>query len=291
MLGAAGLRAGRALAEARADGVAALRDDVFRISVGQSSVVALTGREGVALVNGGAASESAGLIEAVADLPNGGEVRTLFNTCWHPEHTGSNEVLGRAGATIIAHENTRLWLTQHITWPWDGRRFDPLPEAARPNKTFYGREHLTLAGREIEYGHVRASPHTDGDCYVLFRDANVLAVGDAVAGSGWPMIDYWTGGWIGGVVGGLESLLVIANEETQIVPASGPVLRRADLQNQYDMFAKIYERLAEHLNRGHGPEETLAARPTQEFDAKMGPSDEFVVRAFKSLWGYLAPDA
>ena len=69
------------------------------------------------------------------------------------------------------------------------------------------------------------------------------------------------------------------------------MLRRADLQAQYDMFAKIYERLAEHLNRGHGPEEALAARPTQEFDAKMGPSDEFVVRAFKSLWGYLAPDA
>ena len=81
-----------ARAEARADGVAALGDDLFRITVGQRSVVALTGREGVALVNGGAASESAGLIEAVADLPNGGEVRTLFNTCWHPEHTGSNEV-------------------------------------------------------------------------------------------------------------------------------------------------------------------------------------------------------
>jgi hypothetical protein len=35
----------------------------------------------------------------------------------------------------------------------------------------------------------------------------------------------------------------------------------------------------------------LAAKPTAEFDAKLGPSDEFVVRAFRSLWGYLAPDA
>ena len=50
-------------------------------------------------------------------------VHTLFNTHWHPEQTGSNERLGKAGKTIIAHENTRLWLTTDVTWPWNGQRF------------------------------------------------------------------------------------------------------------------------------------------------------------------------
>ena len=63
------------------------------------------------MVDGGLAQNAAALAQAVAALPKGGPVRTLFNTHWHPEQTGSNEKLGMAGATIIAQENTRLWLT------------------------------------------------------------------------------------------------------------------------------------------------------------------------------------
>jgi glyoxylase-like metal-dependent hydrolase (beta-lactamase superfamily II) len=252
----------------------------------------MTGDVGVVLVNGNSANHATTLLEKIAGLSGNRDIQTLFNTCWHSEQTGLNEALGRVGATIIAHENTRLWLTQDVTWPWDGQSFSALPEPARPNKTFYGKESLTVDRRQrIEYGHVRACPHTDGDCYVFFVDANVLAVGEAVSGVGWPSIDWWTGGWIGGIVGGLESLLVVADEQTRIVPARGPLLRRADLQAQYEMYNVIYERLATHLNGGRGPEEAVAAHPTREFDGKMGPSDEFVRRAFRSLWGYLAPDA
>ena len=274
-----------------ANRVVALGDGLHLVNVGDSNVVALTGADGVALVDGGPPEQASALLETIANLPDGGDVHTLFNTCWHPEQTSLNDRLGRAGATIIAHENTRLWLTQDITWPWNGQSFERLPEVARPNKTFYTREALALGDKRVEVGHVRACPHTDGDCYVFFPDSNVLAVGEAVSGEGWPSIDYWTGGWIGGVVGGLESLLVIANDETRIVPARGPLLRRADLQAHYEMFAHIYERLATLLNQGRGPDEVLAAHPTSEFDAKMGPPDEFVVRAFRSLWGYIAPDA
>ena len=70
-------------------------------------------------------------MKAVASLPGGGRVHTLFNTHWHPEQTGLNERLGAAGTTIIAHENTRLWLTTDVKWPWNGRVFTRLPKAAR----------------------------------------------------------------------------------------------------------------------------------------------------------------
>ena len=76
-------------------------------------------------------------MKAVAGLPNGGPVHTFFNTHWHAEQTGSNERLGKAGKTIIAHENTRLWLATDVTWPWNGRRFKRVPKIAQPNKTFY----------------------------------------------------------------------------------------------------------------------------------------------------------
>ena len=241
------------------------------------------------LVDGGPANHAAALAELTATLPGGG-VHTLFNTCWHRSQTGSNELLGRAGATIIAHENARLWLTTDVTWPWDGSHFAPLPEVARPNKTYYSKAAIDTGGRRIEYGHVRASPHTDGDTYVFFRDANVLAVGQAAAGTGWPSIDWRTGGWLGGVVGAMELLLVLADDDTQIVPARGPVLTRADIAEQHEMYDTLYERFVNLLYDGLSPAEALAARPTAEFDAKFGPSDEFVTRAFQSLWGYLTPD-
>ena len=120
---------------------------------------------------------------------------------------------------------------------------------------------------------------------------NVLAVGDAVSGEGWPVVDYATGGWIGGIVGALQRLQTIATADTRIVPARGPVLGLADLKKQYEMYVTIYDRLSTLLNRGRGPAEAVAAKPTKEFDEKMGNPDEFVRRAFESLWGYLSPDA
>jgi glyoxylase-like metal-dependent hydrolase (beta-lactamase superfamily II) len=227
-------------------------------------------------------------MKAVAALPGGGPVHTVFNTHWHPEQTGSNEAVGKAGRTIIAQENTRLWLTTDVTWPWDGRRFKRLPKVAQPNTTFYDRGELPTG---IRYGHIPDAAHTDGDMYVYFQKQNVLAVGDAVCGEGWPVVDYVTGGWIGGIVGGLQRVMALANDETRIVPARGPVLGKADLKAQYEMFGTIYTRLTQLLNKGRGPGEAVAAQPTKEYDARMGNPDEFVRRAFESLWAYLSPDA
>ncbi len=266
-----------------------LGDDLFVVRLpGQANVVAQTGADGVLLVDGGSAQASDALMKAVAGLPGGGPVQTIFNTHWHPEQTGVNELLGKAGKTIIAHENTRLWLTADVTWPWNGQRFRRLPKIAQPNKTFYTTGALDSG---VRYGHIPDAAHTDGDLYVYFPKPNVLAVGDVVSGQGWPVVDWATGGWIGGIVGGLQRLQTLANEETRIVPAHGPVLGLAELKAQYGMYGTIYDRLSQLLNRGRGPDEAVAARPTKEFDEKMGNPDEFVRRAFESLWAYLSPDA
>ena len=213
-------------------------------------MLALTGVDGAALVDGASAGVSAALLKAVAALPGAGTIHTLFNTHWHPEQTGLNETLGKAGATIIAQENTRLWLTTDVTWPWSHETVQPLPKGARPNKTFYSRGELAAGGKHIEYGHLRDCPHTDGDMYVFLPDANVLAVGGALSGDGWQLPDWWTGGWIGGLVGGLQHLLKIANADTRIVPARGPVLSRAELQRQYEMYNVVWERLAQAAIHG-----------------------------------------
>ena len=291
VLGAPVLRVSGAQAQAVPESAGTLRlaDDLFVVRIpGEANVVAQTGADGVLLVDGGSAGASDALMKAVSGLPGGGPVRTLFNTHWHPEQTGSNERLGKAGAAIIAHENTRLWLTQNITWPWNGRRFTRLPRIAQPNKTFYDTGKLDSG---VRYGYIPDAAHTDGDLYVYFPKQNVLAVGDAVSGQGWPVVDWWTGGWIGGIVGGLQRLQTFANADTRIVPARGPVLSLADLKAQFEMYGTISDRLNQLLNKGRGPSEAVAAQPTKEFDAQMGNPDEFVRRAFESMWAYLSPDA
>jgi cyclase len=251
--------------------------------------VAQTTAEGAVLVDGGSTSTSAELLAAVAALPGGGPVHTLFNTHWHPEQTGSNLTLGEAGATIIAQENTRLWLTTDIVYPWDETQtFDPLPEIARPNQSFYETGEL---GSGVQFGYLRHAAHTDGDMYVFFPGENLLAVGDTVSGAGWPFIDWWTGGWIGGMVGTLELILSLMDDETSLVPARGPVLSKPEIEAQFQMYNTIYDRLATMLNDGRGPDEAVEANPTAEFDAEMGPPDVFVRRSFESLWAYLSPDA
>jgi cyclase len=268
---------------------APLGENLHLVSGAGCNVVVYTGsQEGVVMVDGGLAQNAAALAQAVTALPKGGPVRTLFNTHWHPEQTGSNQSLGTAGATIIAQENTRLWLQQNITWPWNGQKFNKFPKIAQPNKTFYDKGVLDSG---VRYGYISDAAHTDGDLYVYFPQQNILAVGDAAYGQGWPVVDWWTGGWIGGIVGGLQRLQTIANKDTKIVPAQGPTLSFADIAAQLEMYGTIYDRLNQMLNKGHSPSEGVAAKPAKEFEAKMGNPDEFIRRSFESLWAYLSPDA
>jgi cyclase len=267
---------------------APLGENLYLVSGAGCNIVAFTGTDGVAMVDGGLAQNAAALAEAVAALPNSKPVRTLFNTHWHPEQTGSNEKLGTAGVTIIAQENTRLWLQQNITWPWNGQKFKKFTKVAQPNKTFYDKGALDSG---VRYGYISDAAHTDGDLYVYFPQQNVLAVGDAAYGQGWPVVDWWTGGWIGGIVGGLQRIQTIGNKDTKIVPAQGPLLTSADIAAQLDMYGTIYDRLNQMLNKGHSPSEGVAAKPAKEYEAKMGNPDEFIRRSFESLWAYLSPDA
>jgi glyoxylase-like metal-dependent hydrolase (beta-lactamase superfamily II) len=278
--------AGQAAAPAT---VQTLSDDLFVVTIpGETNVLAHVGPGGVLIVDGASAGATDALMNTIAGLPGAGPVHTIINTHWHAEQTGANELLGKAGRTIIAHENTRLWLATDVTWPWNGRRFTRAPKIAQPNKTFYTTGQLDSG---VRYGYIPDAGHTDGDLYVHFPKQNVLAVGDVVSGQGWPVVDYATGGWIGGIVGALQRLQTLADAETRIVAGRGPVLRLTDVKAQFEMYGTIYDRLAQLLNRGRGPTEAVAAKPTKEFDEKMGNPDEFVRRAFESLWGYLSPDA
>ena len=269
----------------------ALAPNLTLISGGGGNVVALgTKQDGALLVDGGSFEKSSDVLREASKATGSSKVNVLLNTHWHPDQTGSNERIGKSGATIIAHENTKLWLARPIKASWLPKPFGPLPEKARPNKTTYTHDTLSFAGQDIDYGYMLQA-HTDGDIYVYFKNANVLATGGVVSAEGWPQLDWETGGWIAGLVAGYDKLLKVANADTKIIPANGPVLTRADLEGHRTMYMTIYERLVAGLNKGLGPEEVVASAPAKDYAAKWGNPDAFIEAGFRSLWGHYAPDA
>jgi glyoxylase-like metal-dependent hydrolase (beta-lactamase superfamily II) len=260
-----------------------LSDNLIHFTGAGGNVVVVTGPDGLVMINGGLEERSADLLNAVAQRTGGTRIQALFNTDWHRDHTGTNEAAGKAGAKIIAHENTKQYLGAEIYVDWQNRTYKPLPPQALPNQTFYTSDNMTFGTERIEYGHL-GQAHTDAAIYVFFPAANVLVAGDALSVGKYPIADYTTGGWLGGLLAANKTLLGLANADTRIVPGAGPIQTRAGLQAQHDMLAAMMDRFPKLMKQGLGPEDIIAAAPTKEYDAQWGNPDLFVSTAYRSMW-------
>lgn len=248
------------------------------------NVVAAGGPDGVLLVDSGLPEQSSELARRVAAQCGSPRVHTLLNTHWHWDHTGGNEVFARSGATIIAHENTRLWLGTQVISKWQNRTYPPRPARALPTKTFfYGSQKLTFGRHDIEYGYLPQA-HTDGDIYVRFPNENVLVAGGIVSGGTFPICDYCTGGWLGGMMAALKKLIAMADSGTRIVPGLGPIRTRADMEAQLELCYTVLTRIGQSYYKGQTWQELLASKPTREFDAQWGDPSLFLQTAYEGAW-------
>jgi glyoxylase-like metal-dependent hydrolase (beta-lactamase superfamily II) len=262
----------------------ALRDGLSLITGAGGNVVVLRPAASAALVDSGAPEHAAELKGLVGVQP----VELLFNTHWHPMHTGGNETLRGPSTTIVAHELTRLWMSTEYYVDWEDRTYSPRASAALPTKTFYASDPqpivAQLGDEEIEYGHLPEA-HTDGDIYVRFKRRNVLVTGGTVTAGSYPVSDHATGGWIGGLISATEKLLALTDSDTLVVPGTGPVQRRAHLTAQLTMLNAMRDRIEEHMRDGHSVAEILAANVTAGFDDYWGADrDRFVANAYEGLW-------
>ncbi|HTQ35458.1 MAG TPA: MBL fold metallo-hydrolase [Steroidobacteraceae bacterium] len=268
-----------------------LADGLVWIRGAGANLLALRDGDGLLFIDGGLEAHAAEVLKLAQQKLGAGRANTLFNTHWHHEHTGLNERLGKAGATIIAHEQTRLWLSTKVRYQPDDPPILPLPLYARPNKTTWTGGELQAGGQQLIWGYM-AQAHTDGDIYVKLAAANVLVTGGVVAGNGWPTPDWVTGGYITGTVNGYRTLLAQCDDATRVVTAYGDRLyTRADLQTEFDILSKLNNELSKMMRAGFGPQDMLAAEPAKDYAAQLGDPTHFLMESFKSLWPRLAPDA
>ena len=268
--------------------MAELRGGLALITGAGANVVVLARPEGLLMVDSGSPESAPNLQRFVMERFSAATVQALFNTHWHLEHTGGNEALTHDGTTIVAHENTRLWMSTKFYVEWENRRYSPRPTSACPNKTFFSSDRQPLdfgfGGEKVYYGHLPEA-HTDGDIYVAFPDQNVIVAGGTVSVGRYPVLDYITGGWVGGMMDAIQTLMDMADEETLIIPDAGPPQNRAHLQDQMQMLGAVRERVEAMALKGQGIDDMIAARVTAEFEDRYGGDVElFISNMYEGLW-------
>jgi cyclase len=271
-------------AMAQQPGLVALNDRLSLVTGAGANVLALTSADGLVMVDSGSPESTDRLMGSVRQM-SGGRVATVFNTHWHLENTGGNEALRQAGATILAHENTRLWMATPTWLPAQDRYLQPRPRAAHPDKTFYRDGTMNAGGERIDYGYL-IEAHTSGDIYVFFRDSNVLAVGDVASPARDPELDYFTGAWIGGRVDAMDSLLALADDKTRIVPGFGQVMSRADLKIERDVMKTIYDRTVDRVREGDYVEDMLKQGVMNGLARTWKDPHKFLYDLQKGLWAH-----
>src|SRR3979411_825701 len=271
-----------------------LADNVTMLSGPGGSVVVLNGRDGKFVVDTFVAPAWPKLKEALDGLGNA-SLKYVIDTHWHFDHTDNNAPLHAAGATVLAHENTKKRMSE----PHDQRilyrgtdgaladlHFDPSPAEALPQQTFPSSYKLQANGETLALQHL-APAHTDTDIYVHFQKANVIQMGDTFFNGMYPYIDPGTGGKITGMIAAADKILSLADNDTKIVAGHGPLRNKADLTKSRDMLITSRDCVQKLKSAGKSAQEAVAEKPFADLDPVWGKgiinSDQFVQIVYLTL--------
>jgi cyclase len=271
-----------------------LGEDITMLSGPGGSVVVLNGPDGKFVVDTFVAPAWPRLKTALDDLGNA-PVKCVIDTHWHFDHTDNNAPLHAAGATILAHENTKKRMLQPHDLPvlyrgpngeLAGLHFDPSPVQALPQQTFAAAYKLEANGETLALEHV-APAHTDTDIYVHFEKANVIQMGDLFFNGMYPYIDPSTGGKITGTIAAADKILSLADNDTKVVAGHGPLGNKADLTRFRDMLVTTRDRVEKLKSAGKSAEEAVVEKPFADLEDVWGKGiingDQFVQVVYLTL--------
>src|SRR5580765_54127 len=271
-----------------------LADNVTMFDGPGGAVTVLNGPDGKFVVDTFVAPAWPRLKEALDSLGDA-PVRYVIDTHWHFDHTDNNAHLHAAGATVLAHENTKKRMSEPHDLPvlyrgadgaLAGLHFDPSPAEALPQQTFATSYQLGAKGEILELQHV-APAHTDSDIYVHFQKANVISMGDLFFNGMYPYIDPGTGGKIDGTIAAADKILSLADNYTKIVAGHGPLGNKADLVKSRDMLITSRDRVQKLKSTGKSALEAVAEKPFADLDPVWGKgiinSDQFVQIVYLTL--------
>jgi cyclase len=312
-----------------------VRDNIWMLVGAGTNIAASVGPDGVLLVNAGNAGASERVLDAIKDLQaqlnafgfldvmtpqrGGAETRSRFpvnthappkpvryiiNTSSLPHSVGGNEAIAASGVTytggnvagtiadssegaaVLAHENVLNRMQSR-----------DMPFAALPTETYFMQDYKisTFFNEEgIQIVHV-PNAATDGDSFVFFRGADVIAAGDLFNMDSFPIIDVDSGGSINGVLAGLNAILKLAIPEfrteggTMVIPGHGRLSDSADVGYYRDMLTIVRDQVQALIDEGLTLEQVIEKRPTFGYEARFGKdvgawtTEMFIEAVYRSL--------
>jgi cyclase len=209
-------------------------------------------------------------IKAALEQVGSKKVDFAVNTHWHFDHSQGNLAFGPAGTWIISQNNSRdkMATDNVINFGQMAYGQKAFPESALSDITFDKAMQFHINGEQIDLLHFGAA-HTNGDTAVFFRGRNAVHMGDVFNNTGYPFIDVDNGGSLDGVIAFSQAVYDLTDEQTAVIPGHGEVANRAKLGRYIEVLSIIRDRMNVLVAQGKTLEETIAAKPTAEFDTEM----------------------
>ncbi len=253
-----------------------VQGNVYMLVGAGGNIAVQIGDEGVLVVDTGLAAMSDKVLAAIKKL-SPKTIRYIVNTHLHPDHTGGNEVIGKAGSTtagapttVMAHENTLSRMSAPLGKP------GAAAPGLWPSDTFFPEEKDFFFNDEAVMLYHDAAAHTDGDVIVFFRRSDVVVAGDIFVTTSYPVIDTQSGGSVQGIIAGLNRILDITvprHEQeggTYVIPGHGHLCDESEVLEYRDMVVIIKERIEDMVKRGMTLDQVKASKPTLDYDLHYG---------------------
>ena len=283
-------------AEGNADGSARLevlqvRPNVYMIAGAGANLTVQFGADGAVVVDAGSLEKADAVLDAIRRL-TGQPIRYVIDTSADPDHVGGNEHVSKAGRTLFQTNNplgegmtnggaasilSAERVLSRMSAPTG--KPSPFPTAAWPTETYnQKRKYMYLNGEGIEVLHQPAA-HSDGDSVVFFRRSDVVAAGDILDTTRFPVIDIARGGSIQGEIDALNRLidlaipsipLVAQDGGTYVVPGHGYLCDQLDVVDYRDMVTIVRDRVQSLIKDGRTLDQIKTARPTIGYTARYG---------------------
>jgi cyclase len=290
-----------------------LRPNFYMIAGAGGNIGVQIGSDGVVLVDAGSASASGQVLatlKKITDLP----IRYIIDTNADADHVGGNGALSKAGltiftnllgnpelakamtngggASILAHDS----ILRRMSAPTG--KTGAFPTESWPNEAFFQKRkaiRMNEEGIEILY---QPAAHSDADSMVLFRGSDVVAAGDVLDTTRFPVIDLANGGSIQGEIDALNRLIDLAiaptpfiykGVGTYVMPGHGRICEQQDVVDYRDMVVIVRDVVADLIKQGKTLEQIKEARPALPYERRYGAqqgdwtTNMFVEAIYKSL--------
>jgi len=285
-----------------------VQGNVWLINAGFVNVAAQIGDDGVLVVDTGTEALGEKILAEIRRLAGDKIIRFILNTHAHPDHTGGNAIIAKAGRSIIAgnfvgqagagaanlakifaHEHTLRRLS-------GGEGSQPAASSeAWPTDTFFTKRNDLFFNGEAVQMLYQPNAHSDSDVIVYFRKSDVIVAGDVYINTTFPIINLQQGGSYTGIIAALNRLIEITVPKdkqeggTFVIPGHGRLADEADLVEYRDMNTILRDRFTDAIGRKMTLEQVKAARLVRDYEGRYGATqgfwttDAFVEAAYRSL--------